>query len=230
MAKRKRGPAAILAAAKRRKIIAESPHYPCASCDESKPESAFPDFNPNSACEHSINTCAGCLKAWVNVKIESNQTIPTGNDKEFLGVSCLECDLLMLEMDIQIATTRNMTAQFRKLQYLHQGNNTPGWRWCLEPRRKGGQIHKDDDGGLFVCDTCGGEACPPCDRPWHKGETCEEFKGRVKDRIKDEDKTLAMIKRKTKKCPNCGVNIEKRGGCVQMICYKCNHGFSWSEI
>jgi hypothetical protein len=230
MAKRKRGPAAVLAAAKQQKLIAESPHYLCTSCDESKTESAFPGFNPNSACEHRINTCADCLKSWVNVKIESNQTIPTGDNKELLGISCPECNLLMLEMDVQIATTRNMAARFRKLQYLHQCNNTPDWRWCLEPKCKGGQIHKEDNGELFVCATCGGEACIPCDRPWHKGKTCEEFKARVKDRIDDEDKTLAMIKRKTKKCPNCKISIEKQGGCVHMSCHKCHHGFSWSEV
>jgi len=137
-----------MAEAKRQKID-ESPHYLCTSCNESKPESEFPDFNPNSACDHSINTCAACLKLWVTVNIKNNQTVPTGDHKELLGIPCPECPLLMLEMDIQIATNLNMLARFLKLQKLHQRNNTPDWRWCLEPKCKSGQIHKDDDSELF---------------------------------------------------------------------------------
>lgn len=31
----------------------------------------------------------------------------------------------------------------------------------------------------------------------------------------------------TKKCPKCGINVEKNGGCMHMTCVNCKHDFCW---
>lgn len=131
------------------------------------------------------------------------------------------------------------------LERRHIADNTPGWRWCLAPGCRAGQLHevkaptnikpvkksrgkkKDDleaeptlNTVLCVCRECGAKACVTCERPWHEGETCEEFQLRTKGRIDEEDKTLAVIRKTTKSCPSCKKPIEKNGGCPAMYC-KC---------
>ena len=60
--------------------------YLCSSCDVERTARAFPDYNPSSECDHLINTCKACLKAWVNVQIESAQFATGGEDGKSFGV------------------------------------------------------------------------------------------------------------------------------------------------
>lgn len=71
---------------------------------------------------------------------------------------------------------------------------------------------------IFTCNSCGAKACVPCDRPWHENESCAEYQARIKDRLAEEDATLATMERSTKKCPRCEKRIEKNGGCAHMYC------------
>lgn len=81
---------------------------------------------------------------------------------------------------------------------------------------------------IFICADCGHQACVPCDRPWHEHETCEEYQARIKDKIKEEDASLAAIHKITKKCPQCSKSIEKNGGCPHMTCTQCYSDFCWN--
>jgi len=38
---------------------------------------------------------------------------------------------------------------------------------------------------------------------------------------------MDWLRANTKKCPKCGVNIEKNQGCMHMRCTKCRHEFCW---
>lgn len=80
---------------------------------------------------------------------------------------------------------------------------------------------------ICTCKDCGAKACVPCDRPWHENETCEEYQFRVKDRLEEEDKSLAAIIKLSKRCPNCSKSIEKDGGCRHMKCTQCWTEFCW---
>jgi hypothetical protein len=203
---------------------AAGPTYLCTSCDEHKTSRQFPDNCPATKCEHLINTCKACLKEWVNVQIESSHTTPTGDDGMLLGIACPECPELMLESDIQGATTKTTLERFQALEYRHTGNNTPGWIWCPDPDCGAGHV---PDGKIFTYDDCGERSCVPCDRPYHDGETCAAYQARVKDRMK-EDKSLQEIRKATKPCPHCGVSIQKKGGCEHMQCQQCGETFSWT--
>ncbi|KAK0277912.1 hypothetical protein LTR35_009749 [Friedmanniomyces endolithicus] len=85
---------------------------------------------------------------------------------------------------------------------------------------------KRDEAGIFTCDTCGERACVPCDRPYHVGETCDEYRERMK---RGEAKSEKFIKKKCKQCPKegCKANIEKNGGCDHVLCTQCGTGFCW---
>jgi len=80
---------------------------------------------------------------------------------------------------------------------------------------------------ICTCKDCGAKACVPCDRPWHENETCEEYQVRIKDRLEEEDLALALIRKQTKRCPNCSKSIEKDGGCRHMLCTQCRTEFCW---
>ncbi|KAK0363880.1 hypothetical protein LTR02_009555 [Friedmanniomyces endolithicus] len=83
-----------------------------------------------------------------------------------------------------------------------------------------------DEEDIFTCDTCGERTCVPCDRPYHVGETCEEYRERMK---RGEAKSEKFIKKKCKQCPKegCKANIEKNGGCDHVLCTQCGTGFCW---
>jgi ariadne-1 len=204
---------------KRRKF--SKPTYECDICGTTKLGKSFPNYNPSSECEHNIHTCKACLKMYVNEQIEAGHTKTGGEHGEIFGIPCPECDAIMREVNIEIATSEKMLRIFQGLQKKYDIDINPAWRWCLAPECKAGQTHKAATEGpddICTCHKCGARACVPCDRPYHDGESCAAYKLRTKDRLDEEDKAIAKIKGTTKKCPNCKVNIEKNGGCSDMYC------------
>lgn len=90
----------------------------------------------------------------------------------------------MRAVNIEIATTEAMFAKFEQLERNHDDK----WRWCLARNCDAGQLHDispEEDGGEDICKCykCGALACVPCDRSYHKGESCEAYQYRIKDRI-----------------------------------------------
>lgn len=150
----------------------------------------------------------------------------------------------MRAVNIEIAGNKKTYQKFEKAERHHIAESTPGWRWCLAADCKAGQVHqstqpkpaaskkatrsknskpsqKDDVGAepdICTCHECGAKACVPCDRPWHEGESCELYQSRTKDRMAEEEASLAQIRKATKPCPFCRKNIEKNGGCNSVHC------------
>jgi hypothetical protein len=250
-AKRKDGPATHASnadePAKRQKKSAPQ-RYECHHCLVEKGAQFFPNHTPTSTCEHTIRTCKVCLRKWVTRQITDASYVT--EDKEqtpVFGVRCPEtCDGVMLNHDVQAATTANPYRLFIKMERRRKAETTPGWRWCMNPRGDAGQVH--EKGKVCKCSECGARACVPCDRPVHHGETCAAYMKRVHG---DEDtKSLGKIIATTKVCPNpaCKVRIEKWLGCGSMICrlyfdlmcwnvvlmfglgWKCKHTFNWVRV
>jgi len=133
------------------------------------------------------------------------------------------------------------------MERKHIAENIPGWRWCLAPGCRAGQVHeqilkvafkkakKKGRGNvkkveavkmeesevmpdICECHECGAKACVTCDRPWHEGESCAEYQLRIKDRVDEEDRALNEIRKITKQCPGCKKPVQKNGGCPAMQC------------
>ena len=71
----------------------------------------------------------------------------------------------------------------------------------------------------WKCCLCETKVCPKCllikkDAEKH---ICE----------RENIETAKVIKKETKSCPSCGINIFKIAGCDQMWCTQCRVGFSW---
>ncbi|RWS23955.1 uncharacterized protein B4U80_09709, partial [Leptotrombidium deliense] len=113
----------------------------------------------------------------------------------------------------------------------------------------------DESPTLGFCETCNFVFCTNCREDYHGITPCDQFESdaQKKELTKcymnaDELVKSSLEKRYTKKklqesvdqymnelcikenckpCPSCRVNIEKNGGCNQMLCTKCNRHFCW---
>ncbi|KAI7332765.1 hypothetical protein KC315_g4501 [Hortaea werneckii] len=266
-------------ASKRRKTKHDQQRFLCYGCDVERVPSQFPDCNPSADCQHLINTCTTCLKKWVEAQVEAGSFKTDKEDSKVFGLACPHpgCLGTMKADDVEEAATRKVFGRFDEIARRHIAEHTPGWRWCLAPHCKAGQVHDSSDAvavtttvvddaappsepipkskksskskkkavdettkavkeidtkpdliDIFQCHACGARACGPCDRPYHDGESCVQYQHRIRDRLDEEDQTLQTIQKSTRKCPACGVNIQKNGGCPYMICHKCKTSFCWT--
>ncbi|KAM7533313.1 hypothetical protein Aperf_G00000125915 [Anoplocephala perfoliata] len=77
-----------------------------------------------------------------------------------------------------------------------------------------------------TCDACKTQFCFACSVEFHAPAQCETIKQWLQ-KCRDDSGTANYMAAHTKDCPNCGVVIEKNGGCNHMKCLKCRHEFCW---
>ena len=209
--------------------------FDCTTCGRNLAASSFPKHLATDTCKHVINTCKQCTKTWIATQIDN-----TTYDKS----SCPECPELMQNADVKLHAAKDIYQRFDELERHGIAEKTPGWRWCLNPKCRAGQVHeplleaatlekkastkvktdktskkKASPNDICTCTECGAEACVSCDRPYHSGETCAQYQKRKKRQTEDEENaTRAAIEKDCKQCPNCKKNIEKNGGCDHISC------------
>ena len=156
------------------------------------------------------------------------------------NVSCPECPELMQNSDMKLHAAKDTYKRFDELERRSIAEKTPGWRWCLAARCKAGQVHEPSIqasgkktrpsgmttrkgrkvqeertfANICVCNECGAKACVDCDRPFHEGETCEDYQERIEnqDAEKEDVASLKTIQTACKQCPSCTKNIMRNGG------------------
>lgn len=218
--------------------------YDCTACGRTLADSSFPKHLPTDNCNiHLINTCKACLKQWIAVQIDSTT---------YDNITCPECPELMQNGDIKLHAAKDVYKRFDELERRGIADKTPGWRWCLAPRCRAGQVHEppaqvgesvsnlgpkrrswtkvkksEAAHNICTCNECGAKACVDCDLPWHEGETCHDYQTRIKgeDFEKKEAASLKTIQKQCKQCPGCKKNIQRNGGCDHMRCTQCNTRF-----
>eukprot|EP00210_Caulerpa_lentillifera_P004215 g4020.t1 len=99
----------------------------------------------------------------------------------------------------------------------------------------------EETGKFSQCTKCFFCFCTDCYRPWHPGtkcisveETLEQMgasmseyeeskteKARFILDLQNQLKSLAMVRKESRPCPQCGMAIEKDGGCNHMVCIYC---------
>jgi hypothetical protein len=100
-------------------------------------------------------------------------------------------------------------------------------------------------GGKATCPNCNVTCCITHEVIWQKGHNCQEYdkaaiqaQQQLQQRL-DYQSSEHLISQTTKKCPSCGINMEKNGGkitpvaivtryvgCLHMTCI-CRHEFFW---
>ncbi|XP_067944247.1 uncharacterized protein [Watersipora subatra] len=95
----------------------------------------------------------------------------------------------------------------------------------------GDELAEKDEPITASC-ACGTKCCFRCLKEPHWPLTCDQankYKEKLKkDGIEKIDRFEAsMLVVSTKRCPKCQTIMEKDGGCVLMVCFKCNTAFCW---
>ncbi|OCL04376.1 hypothetical protein AOQ84DRAFT_346315 [Glonium stellatum] len=207
-------------------LLLSPPEKSCIICTDAKPVGKFPRGKITANCEHEPQVCLKDLKTWITLELKS---------KGWESISCPECKEPLRHSDIRKFASRKTFARYETLMTRAALSADPNFRWCLNPSCDSGQIHKiRRNGPKFRCDECKKRFCMFHERPWHEGETCQQFDRRaVVERQKAEEAaSAAVIGRTTKKCPGkpgqpCGWNIEKAAGCDHMTCLKCAGEFCY---
>ncbi|CAL1532787.1 unnamed protein product [Lymnaea stagnalis] len=95
------------------------------------------------------------------------------------------------------------------------------------------------EGRLVKCRECRHEFCKDCRREFHLGG-CENFLESLSLAVSDlrinderavratwEQEAQSLIDETTKSCPGCQTKTERSGGCMHMICSRCQTEWCW---
>lgn len=111
-----------------------SPKKECTTCGRTLSiKSTFPTKTATDTCAHDINTCKVCTKAWVAAQMGS-----TTYDK----LSCPECPELMANADVKRIAGNEVYMRYNEMERRGIAEKVPGWRWCLNPKCREGQVHE----------------------------------------------------------------------------------------
>ncbi|KAK5123829.1 hypothetical protein LTR85_002465 [Meristemomyces frigidus] len=112
--------------------------YTCTTCDRHLATSSFPNHLPTDNCAHLINTCKSCTKTHIAAQLDT-----TTYDK----LACPECAEVMGNADVETLAGREVWERFDALERRGVAEKVPGWRWCLNAKCRGGQVHPGVVGG-----------------------------------------------------------------------------------
>uniref|UniRef100_A0A7S2UYE8 RING-type domain-containing protein n=1 Tax=Fibrocapsa japonica TaxID=94617 RepID=A0A7S2UYE8_9STRA len=76
----------------------------------------------------------------------------------------------------------------------------------------------------MCCVQCGQAYCFLHANAHDENTSCKEYAAQLASQDKPSEKIIAKI---SKKCPNCGADTEKNGGCNHMTCSKCSCDWCW---
>ncbi|EUC56169.1 ring finger protein, putative [Rhizoctonia solani AG-3 Rhs1AP] len=206
----------------------------CSICFEDT--NHFPRRAPTSRCAHPPAICAPCLEEYISHSVLTDGLTsipcPTPECEQTLGYD----DVIRGAKSDKICLDRYETLLLRRLL-----EHDPNFAWCKNPACSWGQIHEGgDENPLVICEQCYTHSCFTHDIPWHTGFTCRQFdvnlkmeaeSRRLKEQRDDENReSEEYIRNHAKKCPSCGRQIQKNGGCNHMTCHSpagCGHQFCW---
>lgn len=104
----------------------------CATCGRILSTQSFPKHITDD-CNHDVNTCKACVKAWIPAQLDS-----VTYDK----LSCPECPSILQNADVQKHAAKAVYDRFDELERRGIAETVPGWRWCMNPDCRAGQVHE----------------------------------------------------------------------------------------
>ncbi|KAM5588877.1 E3 ubiquitin-protein ligase ARIH2 [Rosa sericea] len=193
----------------------KAPSFVCEICVETKP--AHESFGIKN-CSHVY--CTDCVVKYVDSKLQEN----------IASIGCLVPDCKG-SLDPEYCHSILKPEVFEKW----------GTRLCEDVIIGSQKFYcpfKDcsamliDDGPEVVreseCPNCKRLFCAQCKVPWHAGITCAEFKRLNKDDTEKDDLIMEKLayKKHWRKCPTCGIYVERSGGCTIIRC-RCGTYFNF---
>jgi ariadne-1 len=171
-------------------------------------------------CGHRF--CRQCWGEYLTTKIMEEGLGQT------IACAAHDCDIL-----VDDATVMRLVRDSKvKLMYQHLITNSfvecnRLLRWCPAPKCNNAIKVKCVEARPVTCKWTH-TFCFACGENWHEPVKCNLLKKWIKT-CDDDPETSYWIVANTKKCPNCNVSIEKRGGCNHMVCknQNCKAEFCW---
>jgi hypothetical protein len=198
----------------------------CAVCAMDKPQHEF-QGNYSDTCRHVERTvCDSCVYENIKYLVESTSvydeqvTCPEQNCNGTFTFDVIRYILLSTGKNHVIFEQYDQHLINRRLEQMTE------FVWCAHECGSG-QLH-DLEGFSspeVTCIKCKNRTCFTHRTLWHTGLTCAEYDLLESQRPNDGSHTWLELN--TRRCPQCRWYIEKKAGCDQMTCLRCQHKFCW---
>ena len=190
--------------------------------------------------------CKICLSKYLEIRIQdgsiSNLFCPESN-----------CSSLVTEQIVSQSVNKFVYAKYDELLLKHALENMDDIVHCpLVSCGSPSEIQVADK-SMAICLVCKYCFCPKCRHVYHGVSNCifsiHKFKEIIREytnasqtgklflerkygksvlkQMKADIENEAWMEKNTKKCPKCGVNIEKIFGCSKILCSHCATHFCW---
>ncbi len=115
--------------------------------------------------------------------------------------------------------------RFQELADREYLNSLPNSQQCPTPDCKYIMEDRGTRAHPVRCPECNQRYCSHCLLSHTRSISCRQAKDQ---QLSDADKKSARyVNSNSTPCPNCGINIQKNGGCNHMTCRKCRCNFCW---
>lgn len=191
----------------------------CPICLEDYPRSRFPRRSTiTEFCDHPDKACLNCLDSSIAAIVERGA---------LHLLACPICPQRLSRRDVKEYANR---AVYERYKYLKDQSEIPGhYISCTNPICGGSQPHESED-PMMICNHCKFATCAKHRRPWHQGQTCEEFDldDAQIERLEEEEATAKLLSHEAISiCPKCGQGVTKSDGCDHM---RCQCGEAWCYV
>ncbi|POS71191.1 hypothetical protein DHEL01_v210414 [Diaporthe helianthi] len=191
----------------------------CPICLEDYPRSKFPKrATVTEFCDHPDRACLNCLDSSITAIIERG------------ALHLLACPICPQRLSPRNIKEYASPTVYKRYKYLKEQSEIPGhYISCTNPVCGGSQPHEIED-PMMICNHCQFATCAKHRRPWHEGQTCEEFDldDAQVERLEEEEATAKLLAGESLSiCPKCGQGVTKSDGCDHM---QCQCGQSWCYV
>ena len=163
-------------------------------------------------CKHMF--CADCFKEYYRSLIEDQ------NRHQALKCPQWGCDTKPTEEEIQQIINENCYRKFKRFQLNTMVAQDKDLMFCTSPNCENVLDKRKAVKSIVTCSECGGRSCVKCKMRAHWPMSCEKNM--------QSKYNMGVRGVKIHRCPRCGSQVEKEGGCPMMSCAICHHGWCWS--
>jgi len=186
-----------------------SSHFVCGICYEVK--EVWEGFKEGGCEFRNHSFCIECICEYVESQIEAD-------------IVHVTCPMPTCSMELKPESLRGNLSRkvIDKWESRICESSIGWWERIYCPFKDCSVLLTNEKGKVLTsveCPICHRLFCAQCKVPWHGTMRCAEFQRKIMDPKSLDGKFLRLAREeKWKKCPDCGIYVERRDGCRHMIC------------